>query len=99
MQAALRELADIDFRLADAILQLREQQELVGSIGCERTDHDVLLTLLSNVLRQFHRLEDHRNAVLEILSERTATLRKSCPTKHTSTGLPSRALARLPASL
>ena len=85
MQAALRELADIDFRLADATLQLHEQQELVGSIDCGH-NHVALLTLLSNVLRQFHQLEQHRLVALEILFERTATLRNSCPTKHTALG-------------
>ena len=69
MQTDMRELADVDRGLDDAIQQLHEQKALVAAIDCERTNHDVVLTLLSNVLRQLHRLEGHQNAVLQRLSK------------------------------
>jgi hypothetical protein len=62
----LRELADIDRRLDDAIVQLREQQAMVALIDCERENSGVLLTLLSSVLEQFYSLQNHRKAVLKL---------------------------------
>jgi hypothetical protein len=64
MQTTGRELADIDRRLDDAIVQLREQQALVALIDCERDGHDVVLSLLSSVLEQFYSLQNHRKAIL-----------------------------------
>jgi hypothetical protein len=58
------ELADIDRRLDDAIVQLREQQAMVAIIDCDREDQAVLLSLLSSVLEQFFSLQSHRKAVL-----------------------------------
>jgi hypothetical protein len=65
MQTTVLELADIDRRLDDAIVQLREQQALVAMIDCEREGHGVLLSLLSSVLEQFYSLQNHRKAVLK----------------------------------
>jgi hypothetical protein len=62
----LRELADIDRRLDDAIVQLREQQAMVALIDCESESSAVLLTLLSSVLEQFYSLQNHRKAVLKL---------------------------------
>lgn len=59
-----RELADIDSRLDDAIVQLREQQAMVALIDCEQGNNAVLLSLLSSVLEQFYSLQSHRKAVL-----------------------------------
>jgi hypothetical protein len=64
MQTVSRELADIDRRLDDAIVQLREQQAMVAMIDCEKEDQTVLLSLLSSVLEQFYSLQNHRKAVL-----------------------------------
>jgi hypothetical protein len=64
MQTKLRELADIDRRLDDAIVQLREQQAMVALIDCEHETNSVLLSLLSSVLEQFYSLQNHRKAVL-----------------------------------
>jgi glucose-6-phosphate-specific signal transduction histidine kinase len=54
MPTALNLLADIDRRLDDAIVQLREQQAIVAVIDCEREDQAVLVSLLSSVLEQFY---------------------------------------------
>ena len=64
MQTELGELADIDRRLDDAIVQLREQQAMVAIIDCEREDQVVLLSLLSSVLEQFYSLQNHRKAAV-----------------------------------
>lgn len=66
MQTVLGELADIDRRLDDAIVQLREQQAMVAIIDCEREDQAVLLSLLSSVLEQFYNLQSHRKALLKL---------------------------------
>lgn len=60
------QLADIDRRLDDAIVQLREQQAMVAIIDCDRQDQAVLLSLLSSVLEQFYSLQNHRKAVLRL---------------------------------
>jgi hypothetical protein len=65
MQTVSPELADIDLRLEDAIVQLREQQAMVALIDCEKEDQAVLLSLLSSVLEQFYSLQNHRKAVLK----------------------------------
>ncbi len=65
MTTVLRELADIDRRLDDAIVQLRAQQAMVALIDSEHDDHGVLLSLLSSVLEQFYSLQKHRKAVLK----------------------------------
>jgi hypothetical protein len=65
MHTVLGELADIDRRLDDAIVQLREQQAMVAIIDCDRADQAVLLSLLSSVLEQFFSLQSHRKAVLK----------------------------------
>lgn len=67
MQTELGELADIDRRLDDAIVQLREQQAMVAIIDCEREDQAVLLSLLSSVLEQFYSLQNHRKAAVRKL--------------------------------
>ena len=64
MPTAQNELADIDRRLDDAIVQLREQQAMVAMIDCERPNHGALLSLLSSDLEQFYRLQSHRKAIL-----------------------------------
>ncbi len=64
MQTARKVLADIDRRLDDAIIQLREQQAMVAIIDCEHDDQALLLSLLSSVLEQFYSLQNHRKAVL-----------------------------------
>ena len=66
MQTVLSELADIDRRLDDAIVQLRKQQAIVANIDCEREDQAVLVSLLSSVLEQFYSLQNHRKAVLKL---------------------------------
>lgn len=66
METSLGELADIDRRLDDAVVQLREQQAMVAIIDCEYEDQAVLLSLLSSVLEQFHSLQNHRKAVLKL---------------------------------
>jgi hypothetical protein len=65
MQTVSPELADIDRRLEDAIVQLRAQQAMVALIDCEKKDQAVLLSLLSSVLEQFYSLQNHRKAVLK----------------------------------
>jgi len=65
MQRKLRELADIDRRLDDAVVQLREQQAMVALIDSEHDNNGVLLSLLSSVLEQFYSLQNHRKAVLK----------------------------------
>jgi len=64
MSTAQDELADIDRRLDDAIVQLRQQQAMVAMIDCERPNHGALLSLLSSDLEQFYRLQTHRKAIL-----------------------------------
>jgi hypothetical protein len=65
MTADLRELADIDRRLDDALVQLRQQQAMVALIDSEHDDKGVLLRLLSSVLEQFYSLQKLRRAVLK----------------------------------
>ena len=65
MQTIQRELADIDRRLDDAMVQLREQQAIVAMIDCERDGQGVVLSLLSSVLEQFYSLQNHRKAILK----------------------------------
>ena len=64
-----RVLADIECRLEGATKELHEQQALLAEIDCERTDHLPLLSLLSNVLVQFQRLQSHRKIVLRSMSK------------------------------
>jgi len=64
MSTAQDELADIDRRLDDAIVQLRQQQAMVAMIDCERPNHGALLSLLSSDLEQFYRLQTHRKVIL-----------------------------------
>lgn len=65
MSTESRELADIDRRLDDALVQLREQQAMVALIDSEHDNKGVLLSLLSSVLEQFYSLQKHRKAVLK----------------------------------
>ena len=65
MDSKSRELADIDGRLDDALVQLREQQAMVALIDSEHDNKGVLLRLLSSVLEQFYSLQKHRKAVLK----------------------------------
>jgi low affinity Fe/Cu permease len=65
MTTELRDLADIDRRLDDALVQLREQQAMVALIDSEHDNKGVLLRLLSSVLEQFYSLQKHRRAVLK----------------------------------
>lgn len=59
------ELADIDRRLDDAVIQLREQQAMVAFIDTDQETNGVLLSLLSSVLEQFYSLQTHRRAMLK----------------------------------
>lgn len=68
MEKYFRQLADVNRRLSEAVGQLRAQQEIVPGIDCPRT-HNALLTLLSNALRQFRRLEDQRNRLLKRIAD------------------------------
>jgi hypothetical protein len=65
MTTELRDLADIDRRLDDALVQLREQQAMVALIDSEHDNKGVLLRLLSSVLEQFYSLQKYRRAVLK----------------------------------
>jgi hypothetical protein len=65
MTTEARELADIDRRLDDAMVQLREQQAMVALIDSEHDNKGVLLRLLSSVLEQFYSLQKHRKAVIK----------------------------------
>ena len=61
-------LVDVDSRLEEALLHLREQHRLIPEI--DRTDHnDSLLMLLSSSLRSFCWLEDRRNDVMAQICE------------------------------
>lgn len=64
MHAALRDLADINRRLAEAMAHLRQQQDLIAGMDCESRDREVSLRLLSNMLRQFRALEVERGALI-----------------------------------
>jgi|BarGraNGADG00212_1021973.scaffolds.fasta_scaffold320372_1 hypothetical protein len=66
MHADLRDLADIDHRLAEAVTQLHQQQYLVAGMDCEGRDREVSLRLLSNMLRQFRALEVERGALIQM---------------------------------
>jgi hypothetical protein len=70
MHTVLGELADIDRRLDDAIIQLCEQQAMVAIIDCEHEDQAILLSLLSSVLEQFYGLQNHRKALLKRVPSR-----------------------------
>jgi hypothetical protein len=65
MSDKLRELADIDGRLSDAVRQLREQHSLIAAINFKRANYDAFLALLSNALRQFSCLEKQRKRLLQ----------------------------------
>ena len=62
-----RELQDVEHRLDEALLELREQRVLV--VRDELYDQQVMVTLLSNALRQFCWLEDQRNGLQEAIGE------------------------------
>jgi hypothetical protein len=64
MSEHLHQLVELEGRLSDAFLQLRQQHCLIGMIGCEKERFDVFLALLSDALRQFCWLEKHRRAVI-----------------------------------
>lgn len=66
MPTVLKRLADIDRRLDDAIVQLREQQAIVATIDCEHEDQAMLVSLLSSVLEQFYSLQNQRKALLKL---------------------------------
>jgi hypothetical protein len=68
MQEYQSELADVDTRLDDAVVHLREQQRLAPGIDCPQS-RPALLMLLSNGLRVFCWLEDQRNGLLERIGE------------------------------
>jgi hypothetical protein len=68
MHANLRDLADIDRRLAEAVTQLRAQQELVADMNCESHGREVSLRLLSNMLRQFRALVGERAVVVQCIA-------------------------------
>lgn len=65
MTTESHELADIDRRLDDALVQLREQQALVALIDNEHDNKGVLLSLLSSVLEQFYNLQKYRKVLLK----------------------------------
>jgi hypothetical protein len=68
MQTLFHDLSMAQCSLDDALAQLRDQQELV-SLAKNARSHAALVVLLSNGLRQFYRIEEHRNGVLEALGE------------------------------
>jgi len=68
IHADLPDFADIDRRLAEAVAQLRQQQDLIAGMDCEGRDREVLLRLLSNMLRQFRALETERSERLAVAS-------------------------------
>jgi hypothetical protein len=65
MRSQPSELADIDRRLDDAVIQLREQQAMVALIDSDQETTGMLLSLLSSVLEQFYSLQTHRRAMLK----------------------------------
>ena len=62
-----RELQDVEHRLDAALVELREQRQLV--VREELYDREVMVTLLSNALRQFCWLEDQLNGLKEAIGE------------------------------
>ncbi|MBV9558754.1 MAG: hypothetical protein JO254_16945 [Pseudolabrys sp.] len=62
-----RELKDVEHRLDAALVELREQRQLV--VREELYDREVMVTLLSNALRQFCWLEDQLNGLKEAIGE------------------------------
>ena len=74
MQTLFHDLTMAQCSLDDALAQLRDQQELV-SFARNTRNHGALVALLSNGLRQFYKIEEHRNGVLEALGEFPPMLR------------------------
>ena len=72
-----RELQDVEHRLDEALLELREQRVLV--VRDELYDQQVMVTLLSNALRQFCWLEDQRNGLQEAIGEQMPLPRADNP--------------------
>jgi hypothetical protein len=68
MQTLLQELTIAQRSLVDALAQLRDQQALV-SLTRDAHDHRDIVVLLSNALRHFYKIEEHRNAILEGIGE------------------------------
>ncbi len=68
MQTHLWQLADIESRLQDAVVQLRQQQNLVGSLDCPHSRR-ALVMLLASGLRIYCWLEDQHNGLLERIGE------------------------------
>jgi hypothetical protein len=62
MQTLLHDLTTAQCGLDDALVQLRDQQELVF-LARDARNHGALVALLSNGLRQFYKIEEHRNGV------------------------------------
>jgi hypothetical protein len=67
MHADLRDLAEIDRGLAEAVTQLHEQQDLVAGMDYESCEREVSLRLLSIMLRQFRALEIERGVLIKVL--------------------------------
>ncbi len=72
-----RELLDVERRLDSALSELREQRVLV--VRDELYDQHVMVTLLSNALRQFCWLEDQRNGLQEAIGEQMPLPRPDLP--------------------
>jgi hypothetical protein len=68
MNSQLAQLADVQSRLDEAILQLRLQQRLVAALDCPH-NRATLVMLLTNGLRVFCWLEDQYNGLLELIGE------------------------------
>lgn len=68
MHSLLNELATAEQSLGDALTQLRDQQAMVSQSEDARSRRS-LIVLLSNALRQFYKIEEHRNALVEGIGE------------------------------
>jgi hypothetical protein len=68
MQSYIDELVDIQHGLDDAVVHLREQQDLVAEFaGLQR--RPALVSLLSNGLRMYCWLEDRQRALAEEIGQ------------------------------
>ncbi len=78
MRNLFHDLATAQRSLDDALAQLRDQQEL-ASLARDARNHGALIVLLSNGLRQFYKIEKHRNGLLETLSGTLSQLTGPAP--------------------
>ncbi len=75
----LRQLADMDDRLTDAVHQLREQHSLITEVNCKRANYQSFLALLSNALRQFGWLEKQRKELVKKLAPELSSKKMTHP--------------------